>query len=231
MTDTENRTTFTQGVWTNNPALVQLLGLCPLLAVSNTAINGIALGIATIATLVVSNTLVSATRRWLLHDIRIPVFVLLIAGIVTTIGMAMNAWSHALYLELGIFIPLIITNCAILARAEAFASKNNVVNSAIDGFVMGCGFALALVALGCIREVIGSGSLFSNANLLFTDLSHNQGIAILDNYRGLLVAILPPGAFILLGLLIAAKNILHNIPTGKSITNRSGTNQAGIPGQ
>lgn len=195
------------GLWTNNPALVQLLGLCPLLAVSNSAINGLSLGLATIFTLIVANICISASRHWLLHEIRIPIFVLLIAGIVTLIGMFMNAWFHEIYLELGIFIPLIITNCAILARAESFASKNPVLNAAFDGLSMGCGFAIALLTLGMLREIIGTGGIFADAHLLFGDFAIDWHLQLAASYQGLLVAVLPPGAFIILGLLIAARNL------------------------
>lgn len=216
MTDSKTTTLsaiWQQGIWSGNPALVQLLGLCPLLAVSNTAINGMSLGIATLFTLVLSNFFVSTTRHWLLHEIRIPVFVLLIAGIVSTIGMTMNAWAHELYLELGIFIPLIITNCAILARAETFASKNNIWPSVIDGIATGCGFALVLITLGAIRELIGTGTLLADSRLLFGPIATHWQFQLPADYRGLLIAILPPGAFIILGLLIALKNaIQHKSP-------------------
>ncbi|OED43007.1 electron transport complex subunit RsxE [Chromatiales bacterium (ex Bugula neritina AB1)] len=198
------------GLWKNNPALVQLLGLCPLLAVSNSAVNGLGLGLATIATLVISNSCVSATRRWLISEIRIPVFVLLIAGIVTSIGMLMNAVTHQLYQNLGIFIPLIITNCTILARAETYASRNRVLPAAIDGLAMGAGFALVLFILGAIRELIGTGHLFANAEQLFGPVAGNWQWTLSSDYPGLLVAILPPGAFILLSLLLAAKNIIEH---------------------
>ena len=215
---TESNTTslldiWQQGIWSGNPALVHLLGLCPLLAVSNTAINGLSLGLATMFTLMLSNFFVSASRQWLLHEIRIPVFVLLIAAIVTSVGMIMNAWAHELYLELGIFIPLIITNCAILARAETFASKNDIGPSVVDGIATGCGFALVLITLGAIRELIGSGTLFADSHLLFGPLTASWQIQLPDDYRGLLIAILPPGAFIILGLLIALKNVMQQTST------------------
>lgn len=210
------------GLWSNNPALVQLLGLCPLLAVSNSAINGLSLGIATLVTLVVANICVSATRQWLIQEIRIPVFVLLIAGIVTIIGMVMKAWFYQIYLELGIFIPLIITNCVILARAESFASKKPVSDATIDGLTMGCGFALVLLTLGSIRELIGTGYLLADAHLLFGHTATDWQIMPLHaDYRGLLVAILPPGAFICLGLLIAIKNMLENINIKRPLTYRA----------
>lgn len=213
---THRRSLWIDGLWTNNPALVQLLGLCPLLAVSTTAINGLSLGIATLATVVLSNFLVASIRHWLIQEIRIPVFVLLIAGTVTCIDMIMNAWWHELYLTLGIFIPLIITNCAILARAEAFASRNTVWASIADGVATGLGFALVLTLLGGIRELLGQGSLFSDAHLLFGAVANDWQLTIGTDGGGLLVALLPPGAFIILGLMLAAKNLLIATLAGAS---------------
>jgi len=203
------------GLWTNNVALVQLLGLCPLLAVTGTVINGLGLGIATLMTLVLSNSAVSLIRPWLKSEIRIPVFVLIIASIVTTIELIMNAWFHDLYLVLGIFIPLIVTNCSIIARAEAFASKNNVLDSALDGFMMGLGFTLVLVVLGGMRELIGFGTLLANAQLMFGSIGESMTITFSENYPGFLLAVLPPGAFIGLGLLIALKNIIDKRQNAK----------------
>jgi electron transport complex protein RnfE len=197
------------GLWKNNVALVQLLGLCPLLAVTGTVINGLGLGIATLLTLVLSNSIVSLIRPWLKSEIRIPVFVLIIASIVTAIELIMNAWFHDLYLVLGIFIPLIVTNCSIIARAEAFASKNDLLDSALDGFMMGLGFTLVLVVLGGMRELIGFGTLFANAQLMFGSIGESMAITFSDSYPGFLLAVLPPGAFIGLGLLIALKNIIE----------------------
>jgi len=193
-------------LWGNNVALVQLLGLCPLLAVSGTFINGLGLGLATMLTLVVSNICVSIIRHWVRPEVRIPIFVIIIASTVTTIELAMNAWFHELFLILGIFIPLIVTNCSIIARAESFASKNNVFDSALDGFMMGTGFMLVLVTLGTVREVIGAGTLFANAHLMFGEGAKTMLLTLGDNYPGFLLAVLPPGAFIGLGLLIAIKN-------------------------
>ncbi len=198
------------GLWSNNPALVQLLGLCPLLAVSNTAINGLSLGIATAFTVLLSNISVSASRRFILPDIRIPIFVILISGIVTMVSLLMNAYAHEMFLRLGIFVPLIITNCAILARAESFASKNTVFASTIDGLATGIGFAVVLVVLGAARELIGQGTLFADAHLLFANLSSAPLLNFGEQYRGLLIAILPPGAFILFGLLLVFKNLITN---------------------
>lgn len=205
------------GLWTNNVALVQLLGLCPLLAVTGTIINGLGLGIATLITLVLSNSIVSLIRPWLKSEIRIPIFVLIIASIVTTIELSMNAWFHELYLVLGIFIPLIVTNCSIIARAEAFASKNNLFDSALDGFMMGLGFTLVLVVLGGMREIIGFGTLFANAQLMFGDIGHSMTLTLSEDYPGFLLAVLPPGAFIGLGLLIALKNIIDKRQSTKQV--------------
>jgi len=196
------------GLWVNNPAFVQLLGLCPLLAVSNTVINGLGLGLATTLTLVASNVMVSMIRHWVRPEIRIPVFVLIIASTVTIIELTMNAWFHELYNILGIFIPLIVTNCAIIARAEAFASRNTVPSSFIDGLFMGLGFTAVLVTLGAMREVIGFGTLFQQAHLMFGEAARGFSITLFEDYRGYLLAILPPGAFIGLGFLIAGKNII-----------------------
>jgi len=205
------------GLWKNNVALVQLLGLCPLLAVTGTVINGLGLGIATLITLVVSNSIVSLIRPWLKTEIRIPIFVLIIASIVTTIELSMNAWFHELYLVLGIFIPLIVTNCSIIARAEAFASKNNLLDSALDGFMMGLGFALVLVVLGGMRELIGFGTLFANAQLMFGSTGESMTITFSEDYPGFLLAVLPPGAFMGLGLLIAVKNIIDKHQSAQQV--------------
>ncbi|WP_017925280.1 electron transport complex subunit E [Thioalkalivibrio sp. HL-Eb18] len=194
------------GLWNNNPGLVQLLGLCPLLAISGTMVNAIGLGIATTLTLLLSNVLVSMIRRHARPEIRIPVYVLIIASIVTAIELAMNAWFHGLFLILGIFIPLIVTNCAIIGRAEAFASRNSVPRAALDGLMMGLGFTGVLIALGALREVLGQGTLMDNAHLLFGEWGRAMTIQIYPSEHGFLLALLPPGAFMAMGLLIAAKN-------------------------
>ena len=194
------------GLWSNNPGLVQLLGLCPLLAVSNSVVNALGLGLATLLVLTASNIAISAIRHVVRDEIRIPVFVLVIAAFVTTVELAMNAWLHEPYTILGIFIPLIVTNCAIIGRAEAFASRNTVVHAALDGFMMGAGFMLALVALGAMRELLGAGTLLADADLLFGPVATHWTLTIIPDFRGFLLAILPPGAFIGLALLIAAKN-------------------------
>lgn len=196
------------GMWNNNAALVQILGLCPLLAVTNTVVNALGLGLATTLTLVASNGSVSLIRQWVRPEIRIPVFVMIIASVVTIIELAMNAWFHELYLILGIFIPLIVTNCSILARAESFASKNSFLPSVADGFFMGLGFTVVLLAMGSLREAIGFGTLFAQANLMFGESAAAFKITLIDHYRGYLLAILPPGAFLGLGFIIAIKNVI-----------------------
>jgi len=198
-----------EGLWVNNPGLVQLLGLCPLLAVTTNAVNGLGLGLATLLTLTASNVTVSLIRNVVRPEVRIPVFVLVIASIVTVIELAMNAWLHDLYLILGIFIPLIVTNCAIIGRAESFASRHSVGRALLDGLAMGAGFTLVLVALGGMRELIGQGTLLSQAHLMFGEYGRQFTLTLIEDYRGFLLAILPPGAFIGLGFLIAGMNVIN----------------------
>ncbi|GAA0398346.1 electron transport complex subunit E [Cocleimonas flava] len=204
----ERRKITMDGLWHNNPGLVQLLGLCPLLAVTGNLINGLGLGIATIITLTVSNIIIAFTRNWVRKEIRIPYYVLVIASIVTMIDLSMNAITPELHSVLGIFIPLIVTNCLIIGRAEAFASKNTIKRAALDGFMMGLGFTLVLIALGAIREIIGSGTLFADASLMFGDIAKDWYIKPFEEYQGFLLAILPPGAFLVMGFLIAMKNVV-----------------------
>ena len=196
------------GLWDNNIAFVQILGLCPLLAVSSTATNGLGLGIATTLVLVASNMTDSLIRNMVRPEIRIPVFMIIIASFVTAVELAMNAWFYDLYKVLGIFIPLIVTNCAILGRAEAFAARNPLPASFVDGLTMGIGFTLVLVVLGAIREIIGFGTLFAKANLMFGDAVSWMSLTLFEDYNGFLLAVLPPGAFIGLGLLAALKNVI-----------------------
>ena len=196
------------GLWNNNVALVQLLGLCPLLAVTSTFINGLGLGIATLITLMLSNSIVSLIRGFVRSEVRLPVFVLIIASVVTIVELTMKALFYDLYLVLGIFIPLIVTNCAIIGRAEGFASRNAVGPAALDGLMMGLGFLVVLVVLGGLREIIGFGTLFAHAELLFGDSAKALMIEINPDYPGFLLAVLPPGAFFGLALLIVAKNWL-----------------------
>jgi electron transport complex protein RnfE len=202
------RRIFLDGLWQQNTGLVVLLGLCPLLAVSGTVVNAIGLGLATTLTLVFSNLAVSLARRALRPEIRIPAYVLIIASVVTVIQLLMQAWFHDLYRVLGIFIPLIVTNCAIIGRAEAFASRNAPLPSVVDGLATGLGFCLALVALGALREVVGRGTLMSQARLMFGDLGESMQLTLIPDHPGFLLAMLPPGAFIGLGLLIAGRNWL-----------------------
>lgn len=203
---TSSREIWRQGLWDNNPGLVQLLGLCPLLAVTGTAINGLGLGLATLFVLVLSNLTVSLTRGLIRPEIRIPVFVLIIATLVTVVDLVMQAWFSSLSRTLGIFIPLIVTNCTILGRAEAFASRRSLGDSLIDGLAQGTGFAAVLVVLGAGREIIGHGTLLADAHLLLGAWARSLELVVLPEQVGLLLAILPPGAFIGLGLLVALRN-------------------------
>ena len=186
-----NRRILMDGLWRQNTGMVVLLGLCPLLAVTSTAINGIGLGLATILTLVCSNLAVSLSRSMLRPEIRIPAYVLIIASVVTTIQLLMQAWFHDLYRVLGIFIPLIVTNCAIIGRAEAFASRNAPLPSALDGLATGLGFGLTLVALGAFREILGHGTLLRQAQLLFGEFGRSLQITVVPDHPGFLLAMLP----------------------------------------
>ena len=198
------------GLWDNNPALVQLLGLCPLLAVTGSVVNALGLGLATMAVLIGSNITVSLIRNQVSDAIRTPAFVMIIATFTTCTEMLMKAYTFELYQILGIFIPLIVTNCAILGRAEAFASKQPLLPAAFDGLMMGLGFGAVLLVLGAIREIIGSGTLFANMDLLFGSMATNWGLQLFGDNYGFLVMILPPGAFLVTGLLIALKNIIDS---------------------
>tara|TARA_R110000782_G_scaffold25335_1_gene65880 strand:- start:3630 stop:4322 length:693 start_codon:yes stop_codon:yes gene_type:complete len=205
-----------EGLWTNNIVFAQLLALCPLLAVTGTATNGLGMGIATVVVLVLSNATVSLFRNIITPEVRIPDFVLIIATVVTLVDMAMNAWMHELYKVLGLFIPLIVTNCAILGRAEAFASKNSVAPSIFDGLMMGLGFTFVLVILGASREVLGSGTLFANASILLGSGFSFLETTLIEDYRGFLLFALPSGGFIALGFILAGKRMLD-----KWLENRS----------
>ncbi|WP_419852172.1 electron transport complex subunit E [Actinobacillus pleuropneumoniae] len=202
------RNLLAEGVWKNNGALVQLLGLCPLLAVSNNVTNALGLGLATLLVLVCTNTMVSLFRKFTPNDIRIPIYVMVIATVVTAVQLLMNAFAYPVYQSLGIFIPLIVTNCIVIGRADAFASKNSVAHSAFDGFAMGLGMTLSLVTLGAMRELIGNGTLFDGLDLLLGDWAKSLRIDVLHLDSGLLLAILPPGAFIGLGVILAVKNLI-----------------------
>ncbi len=197
--------TIRKALWDENPGLVALLGLCPLLAVTSTFVNGLGLGLATLLVLTCSNMLVSATRKWLRSEIRISIYVLIIASLVTCIELLFKAYFPTLDRSLGIFIPLIVTNCAIVARAETFASKNPLMPSMIDGIGMGTGFALLLCTIGAFRELVGQGTILSRLDMFFGG-EPIGGLSIFDN--GFLLAILPPGAFFSLALAVAAKNVI-----------------------
>ena len=196
------------GLWNNNPATVQILGLCPLLAVTGSVVNALGLGLATLVVLVGSNVCVSLIRHYVTDAVRLPAFVMIIAAMTTVIEMLMQAYTFELYEILGIFIPLIVTNCTVLGRADAFASKNAIIPSAIDGFMMGVGFLIILLILGSMRELVGQGTLFTNMQLLLGPLAADWQINVISDYQGFLLAILPPGAFIGLGLIIAGKNVI-----------------------
>jgi H+/Na+-translocating ferredoxin:NAD+ oxidoreductase subunit E len=196
------------GLWDNNVVFAQMLALCPTLAVTGSATNGLGMGLATTTVLVVSNILISAVRRLVSPDVRIPVYIVLIATLVTLVDMGLNAWVHELYKVLGLFIALIVVNCAILGRAEAFASKNAVLPSAVDGLMMGLGFTGALVVLGGVREILGSGTLFAQAHLLLGQAFAFLELRLIPHYRGFLLMILPPGGFMAVGFLLAGKRVL-----------------------
>jgi len=196
------------GLWKQNTGVVQLLGMCPLLAVSNSVVNAVSLGLATTVVMALSGASISPIRNFVPNEIRIPVYILIIAMLVTVVQYLMNAYMYSLYIVLGIFIPLIVTNCIVLARIEAFAGKNPVLPAALDGFAMGLGLTAVLAVLGGIREIFGHGTLFSGLDLALGEMAKGWVITIVPDYHGFLFAILPPGAFIGLGLLIAGKNYL-----------------------
>ena len=196
------------GVWDNNVVFSQMLALCPLLAVTSTATNGLGMGLASLVVMVLSGLIISILRSIITPEVRIPVFVLIIATIVTLVDMNMNAWLHDLHKVLGLFVPLIVTNCAILGRAESFAYRNPVMPSVFDGLMMGIGFTMVLVVLGAVREILGSGTLFSNAPILLGNAFSFLELTLIPDYRGFLLMILPPGGFLALGFLLAGKRVI-----------------------
>ncbi|TCK08330.1 electron transport complex subunit E [Marinobacterium mangrovicola] len=202
---------WSEGLWHNNVVMSQMLALCPLLAVTTTASNGLGMGLASLVVMVVSNMLVSMIRGLITPQVRIPVFIVLIAAMVTMVDMFLNAWMHELYKVLGLFIPLIVTNCAILGRVESFASKQRVLPSMLDGFAMGIGFTWVLVLLGAMREFFGAGTLFADASLLLGNWAAAIEMNIFPDYGGTLLLILPPGAFICLGLMLAGKRVIDRV--------------------
>ena len=209
MTAHEFRDIVYNGLWKQNPGIAQLLGLCPLLAISSSVVNALSLGLATTLVMTLSGSAVAAIREFISNEARIPIYVLLIAVLVTVVQLLMNAYAYPLYLVLGIFIPLIVTNCIILARAESFASRNGTLASALDGIAMGLGLTAVLVVLGGIREIFGHGTLLSGIDLVFGEAAKPWIIPVVPDYHGFLLAVLPPGAFITLGMLIALKNWLN----------------------
>lgn len=204
----EYSTLTLNGLWKNNPAIVQLLGLCPLLAVTGTVVNALGLAAATTLVLLCSNTAVSLIRNIVSDAVRLPVFVMIIASAVTCIELLMQAFAYELYQILGIFLPLITTNCVILGRADAYASKNSIGPAMVDGLMMGLGFGVVLLLLGALRELVGTGAIFANMDLLFGAGAADWKLVLVEDYQAFLLAILPPGAFIFTGLIIAAKNLI-----------------------
>lgn len=210
------KTIVENSLWKQNPGVVQLLGLCPTLAVTTTAVNGISLGLATALVMAASNGSISPVRKLIPSEIRVPVFILVIAALVTVIDLSINAFAHPLHKVLGIFIPLIVVNCIVLARVESFAAKNLPMPSILDGFMMGIGLTLVLGILGAMRELVGRGTLFSGLDLAFGPAAKQFVLTVIPDYQGFLLAILPPGAFLGLGILIAAHNWMELRRTAKA---------------
>jgi Na+-translocating ferredoxin:NAD+ oxidoreductase subunit E len=209
MSDVNYKEIIEKGLWSNNAALVQVLGLCPLLAVSSTVVNALGLGLATLLVLTTTNIAVSLIRNYVSDAVRLPAFVMIIASAVTCIELLMKAYTYELYQILGLFIPLIVTNCAVLGRADAFASKHKLVPAAVDGFMMGMGFLLVLVCVGAVRELLGTGHIFADMQLLFGESARSWQLNVFGaDYPNMIFALLPPGAFIVVGFLIAIKNVV-----------------------
>ncbi len=202
---------FIKGIWKDNPGLCQLLGMCPLLAVTTSAANALGLGIATILVMVLSSMVISLIRKFIVSEVRIPIYVVIIASLVTVVRFEIEAYFPALYQQLGIYLALIVTNCIIMGRAEAFAGKNNIIRSAVDAIACGIGFTLVLFALGCIREIIGNGTLFVGAADILGPWAANLQMTIYSADFSMLIAILPPGGFFVLAFLIAIKNAMDNM--------------------
>lgn len=200
---------FADGLWRNNVVFAQMLALCPLMAVTSSATNGLGMGLATTAVLLTANIVIASLRHFIAQEVRIPVFILLIAGLVTLADMMINAWLHELYKVLGLFIPLIVVNCAVLGRAESFASRQPVLASAADGLAMGLGMTLAMVAIGGCREILGSATLFAQASLLLGDGFAFLETTLIRDYKGFLLMLLPPGGFLVLGFLLAGKRVME----------------------
>jgi Na+-translocating ferredoxin:NAD+ oxidoreductase subunit E len=196
------------GLWNNNIVFAQTLGMCPTMAVTSTATNGLGMGLATTAVMVASNMLISSIRHAVSEEVRIPVYIVIIATLVTLVDVSINAWAHDLYKVLGLYIALIVANCAVLGRAEAFAAKNQILPSGMDGLMMGLGFTFALTTIGAVREILGAGTLFADAHLLLGPAFSFMEMKLIPDYKGFLLMILPPGGFLALGFLIAAKRVI-----------------------
>jgi electron transport complex protein RnfE len=204
------------GLWDNNGVLAMLLGMCPSMAMTTSATNGLGMGLATAVVMAASNLLVAMFRNYITQEVRIPVYILIVAAMVTVVDLSMNAWMHELYKVLGLFIPLIVSNCLPLARLEAFAAKEKVIPSLLDGTFMGLGFTLALTAIGAVREIIGAGTLFADASLLLGPAFKFMEMRLLPAEASVLVMILPPGGFLVTGLLVVGKRML-DVRAGKGI--------------
>lgn len=217
------------GLWDQNIVFSQILGMCPTMAVTTSGTNGLGMGLATTAVLVCSNIIISSVRSFVSPQVRIPVYIVLIATLVTVVDMSLNAWMHDLYRVLGLFIALIVVNCAVLGRAEAYASSSDVLSSACDGLFMGLGFTGALTLIGLIRELIGAGTLFSQASLLLGPRFAFLEITVFPDYGGVLMMILPPSGFMVLGLLLALKRLherratQHSAQRGASVVEEAST--------
>lgn len=210
------KTIVKDGLWENNGVFAMLLGMCPAMAMTGTATNALGMGLATAAVMAASSMLVGMFRNQITQEVRIPVFILVIAAMTTLVDLFMNAWMHELYKVLGMFIPLIVSNCLPLARLEAFAAKNSTMPSLADGTFMGLGFTVALTMIGAVREIVGSGTLFADASLLFGPGFKFMELRLLPEDTGIMMMILPPGGFLALGLLVVGKRIL-DVRAGKEI--------------
>ncbi len=205
------------GLWDNNGVIAMLLGLCPTMAMTTSATNALGMGLATAVVMAASSLTVGLFRNYITREVRIPVYILVVASYVTFVDLVMNAWMHELYKVLGLFIPLIVSNCLPLARLEAFAAKEPPKQALMDGIFMGLGFTFALTLIGAIREILGNGTLFADASLLFGPAFHVMELRILpSDMSGMLMMILPPGGFLVAGFVVVGKRIL-DLRAGKGI--------------
>jgi Na+-translocating ferredoxin:NAD+ oxidoreductase subunit E len=216
MMATTYRQIVRDGLWENNGVFCMLLGMCPTMAMTTSATNGLGMGMATAVVMAASSLLVALFRNRITQEVRIPVYILIVAAMVTLVDLTMNAWMHELYKVLGLFIPLIVSNCLPLARLEAFAAKEPVLPSLLDGLFMGLGFTLALTAIGAVREIIGSGTLFADASLLLGPTFKFMELRLLPADANVLMMILPPGGFLVAGLMVVGKRML-DVRAGKGI--------------